>query len=186
MFKNKFQEAIYALITIFITVNVFVLYTVYVLEGKTLKEVTGAHSVIEAINMMGGVYMFGHYLPIWAVILIEIGVAFALDMLIGGPLAMKIAFTVCNPKDVHPLFMEAVIICCTAAIMCPMMSCLAAAFYYPYYEGFHVLTLLAEMFKTLCRNFPVAFLGQLFFIQPLTRTIFFKLLFRRPKQSQTN
>lgn len=85
---------------------------------------------------------------------------------------MKIAFSVCNPKDVHPLFMEAVIICCTAAIMCPMMSCLAAVFYYPYYEGFHVLTLLADMFKTLCRNFPVAFLGQLFFIQPATRKIF--------------
>ena len=178
MFKNKFQEAIYALITIVITVNVFVLYTVYVLEGKTLKEVTGAGSVLGAIDAMGGLYMFGHYLPIWAVILIEIAVAFTLDMLIGGPLAMKIAFTVCNPKDVHPLFMEAVIICCTAAIMCPMMSCLAAAFYYPYYEGFHVATLLAEMFKTLCRNFPVAFLGQLFFIQPITRKIF-GLMFKK-------
>lgn len=84
MFKNKFQESIYALITIFITVNVFVLYTVYVIEGGTLKEVTGAKSVLEAINIMGGLYMFGHYLPIWAVIIIEIGVAFILDMLIGG------------------------------------------------------------------------------------------------------
>lgn len=172
MFKNKFQEAIYTLITIVITVDVFVLYTVYVLEGNTLKEVTGAHSVLEAVDVMGGLYMFGHYLPIWAVILIEIGVAFVLDMLIAAPLVQKIAFTVCDPEKVHPLFMEAVIICCTASLMCPMMSCLAGAFYYPYYEGFHVATLLAEMFKTLCRNFPVAFLGQLFFIQPLTRKIF--------------
>ena len=42
--------------------------------------------MIEGVNMMGGIYMFGHYLPIWSVILIEIGVAFVLDMLIGGPL----------------------------------------------------------------------------------------------------
>ena len=61
--------------------------------------------------------------------------------------------------------------------MCPAMSFLAALLYYPYYTGFHLLTLLANWLKLVCCNFPFAFFSQLFFIQPLVRTLF-KALFR--------
>ncbi len=58
------------------------------------------------------------------------------------------------------------------------MSFLAAFLYYPYYEGFHILMLLANWVKLVCFNFPFAFFSQLFFIQPLIRT-YFKAIFRR-------
>lgn len=46
------------------------------------------------------------------------------------------------------------------------------------YAGFNLFTLLANWLKLVCYNFPFAFFTQLFFIQPLIRTIF-KLLFRK-------
>ncbi|MDD3995685.1 MAG: hypothetical protein PHC42_03195, partial [Bacilli bacterium] len=47
-----------------------------------------------------------------------------------------------------------------------------------YYEGFNLLTLLANWLKLVCFNFPFAYFSQLFFIQPLIRTVF-KWIFRR-------
>ena len=70
------------------------------------------------------------------------------------------------------MLFETAIICATVGIMCPAMSFLAAFLYYPYYEGFHVLTLLANWLKLVCFNFPFAFFTQLFFIQPAVRTLF--------------
>ncbi|MBR1751651.1 MAG: hypothetical protein IJ740_12410, partial [Ruminococcus sp.] len=55
---------------------------------------------------------------------------------------------------------------------CPAMSFIAAFLYYPYYEGFNIFTLLANWIKLVCYNFPFAFFSQLFFIQPLIRTVF--------------
>ncbi|MCH5255588.1 MAG: hypothetical protein J1F41_11735, partial [Lachnospiraceae bacterium] len=68
-------------------------------------------------------------------------------------------------------------------IMCPIMSFLAAFMYYPYYNGFNFFTLLANWMKLVCFNFPFAYFTQLFFIQPLVRTLF-KLLFVRNKGSK--
>ena len=39
-------------------------------------------------------------------------------------------------------------------------------------------TLLAEWLKLVCFNFPFAFFTQLFFIQPLVRTVF-KIIFAK-------
>ena len=73
---------------------------------------------------------------------------------------------------------ESAIICATVGLMCPAMSFLAAIMYYPYYAGFNIFTLLANFLKLVCFNFPFAFFTQLFFIQPLVRTLF-KRLFRK-------
>jgi hypothetical protein len=62
--------------------------------------------------------------------------------------------------------------------MCPAMSFLAAWFYYPYYAGFHILTLLANWLKLVCFNLPFAYFSQMFFIQPFVRVLF-KALFAR-------
>ena len=75
------------------------------------------------------------------------------------------------------MLFETTVICATVGLMCPAMSFLAALLYYPYYTGFHLLTLLANWLKLVCCNFPFAFFSQLFFIQPLVRTLF-KALFR--------
>ncbi len=176
--RNQFQRMIFALITVIITVHGYVFYSLYVINGATLMAVNDADSVLHAINAQGGVYMFGHMLPIWAVILIEFCFAYGLECLMGSPCSFKLACLNFDPQKTHPVIFESAIICATVGLMCPAMSFLAACFYYPYYTGFHLLTLLANWLKLVCYNFPFAFFSQLFFIQPLVRTIF-KFLFRK-------
>ena len=76
------------------------------------------------------------------------------------------------------MLFETAIICAPVGIMCPAMSFLAAWFYYPYYAGFNIFTLLANWLKLVCLNLPFAYFSQLFFIQPLVRVLF-KLIFSR-------
>jgi hypothetical protein len=176
--RNQFQRMIFALITVVITVNAYVFYSLYVINGSTLMTVNNASSVLEAIKLQGGVYMFGRMMPVWAVILIEFCFAYALEVLIGSPMSFKLACKVFNPVKNHPMIFETTIICATVGIMCPAMSFIASLLYYPYYAGFNVLTCLANWIKLVCYNFPFAYFSQLFFIQPLVRTIF-KFLFRK-------
>jgi hypothetical protein len=176
--KNQFQRMLFAFLTVVVTVHAYVFYSLYVVNGATLMSVTGASSVLSAIQTQGGVYMFGRMLPIWAVILIEFCFAYGLECIMGSPCSFRLAAKVFNPAETHPVMFETAIICTTVGLMCPAMSFLAACFYYPYYEGFHVLTLLANWVKLVCFNFPFAFFSQLFFIQPLIRKVF-GLLFCR-------
>lgn len=176
--QNQFQRMIFALLTVIITVHAYVFYSLYVVNGGTLMAITGESSVIAAINAQGGVYMFGRMLPVWAVILIEFCFAYGLEVLMGSPCSFRLASRVFDPRKNHPMIFESAIICATVGLMCPAMSFLAAVFYYPYYGGFHILTLLANWIKLVCFNFPFAFFSQMFFIQPFVRVLF-KLLFRR-------
>ena len=180
MSLNKKERALFAFITVLITVHAYVFYSLYVINGSTLMNATGASSVLIAINHMGGVYMFGHYLPIWAVVLTELDFAYLMEMTIGSPFSFKMACKNFDIKKTNPVQFETAIICATVAIMVPIMSFIAAFLYYPYYLGFHVVTLLANWLKLICFNFPFAYFSQLFFIQPLVRTIF-KFLFKKNK-----
>lgn len=174
--KSNAQKSIsedgFAFLTVLVTVHAYVFFSLYVVNGATLMNITGAKSVLAAINQMGGVYMFGRSMPIWAVVLVEFFFAFSLEMLLGSPSSFKLAAKVFNPEETHPVIFETAIICATVGIMCPAMSFIAAWLYYPYYEGFNMLTLLANWLKLVCFNFPFAFFSQLFFIQPLVRTVF--------------
>jgi hypothetical protein len=176
--RNQFQRMVFAFITVLITVHAYVFYSLYVINGSTLMTVNSASSVLEAIRIQGGVYMFGHMMPIWAVILIEFCFAYTLEVLLGSPMSFKLACKVFNPAKNHPMIFETAIICATVGIMCPAMSFIAAFLYYPYYSGFNLITCLANWLKLVCFNFPFAYFSQLFFIQPLVRTIF-KFLFRK-------
>ena len=176
--RNMFQRMIFALLTVVITVHAYVFYSLYVINGNTLMEVNQASSVLNAIKAQGGVMMMGNMCPIWMVVLVEFCLAFLLENLYGSPLSFKIACRVFDPRKNHPMIFESAIICATVELMCPVMSLLAAIIYYPYYMGFHVLTLLANWLKLVCFNFPFAFFTQLFFIQPLVRTLF-KFIFSK-------
>ena len=176
--RNQFQRTIFAFITVVITVHAYVFYSLYVVNGSTLMEVTGASSVLGAIRAQGGVYMFGTFLPIWAVVLVEFCLAFLLENVMGSPASFKLACRIFDPRETHPMMFETTIICATVGLMCPAMSLIATALYYPYYAGFHILTFFANWLKLVCFNFPFAFFTQLFFIQPAVRVIF-KTLFRK-------
>lgn len=169
---------VFAFITVLITVHAYVFYSLYVVNGATLMEINNASGVTEAINNQGGVYMFGKFLPIWAVILIEFICAYTLEVIMGSPASFKLASKIFDMRKDHPMLFETAIICATVGLMCPAMSLLAAFFYYPYYEGFSIIKLLANWIKLVCYNFPFAYFSQLFFIQPFVRTVF-KLIFRK-------
>ncbi|MBQ3069761.1 MAG: hypothetical protein IJD01_07440 [Clostridia bacterium] len=167
--RTTFQRMIFALLTVIITVHAYVFFSLYVVNGLDITQIT----------QMGGVPMFGTNLPIWAVVIIEFVCAFTLEMLMGSPCSFRLASRVFDPRSTHPVLFETAIICTTVALMCPAMSLLAAFMYYPYpYMPFDMWRLLANWLKLVCFNFPFAFFTQLFFIQPLVRKLF-KLLFRK-------
>ena len=176
--RNQIQRMVFAFLTVLVTVHGYVFYSLYVVNGNTLMQVTGADSVLHAIDTQGGVYMFGRMLPISAVVLIEFCFAYGLEVLMGSPCSFKLASRVFDPRKNHPMIFESAIICATVGLMCPAMSFLAAIFYYPYYAGFNIFTLLANWLKLVSFNFPFAFFTQMFFIQPFVRVVF-KLLFRK-------
>ncbi len=176
--RNQFQRMIFALLTVIITVHAYVFYSLYVVNGSTLMSVTNTTNVLDAVNAQGGVYMLGQFMPIWAVIIVEFCLAYALECLMGSPCSFKLASKVFDIKTTNPVLFETAIICATVGLMCPTMSFIAAWLYYPYYMGFDLLILLANWIKLVCFNFPFAFFSQLFFIQPLIRKVF-KLLFRK-------
>ncbi len=184
--RNQFERMMFALFTVIITVHAYVFYSLYVINGNMFTEMTGEIHVLDAVRKMGGVSVLGKAVPIWAVVLIEFILAYTLEVIMGSPCSFRLACKVFNPRETNPVLFETAIICATVGLMCPAMSFLAAILYYPYqYMDFNLFTLLANWLKLVCYNFPFAFFSQLFFIQPLIRTVF-KLVFRRnevPKSS---
>ncbi|MBE6876035.1 MAG: hypothetical protein E7496_04805 [Ruminococcus sp.] len=183
--RNQFERMMFALFTVIVTVHAYVFYSLYVINGATFTGMTGEAHVLDAVRMMGGVSVLGHAVPIWAVVLIEFILAYTLEVTMGSPCSFKLACKVFNPRETHPVLFETAIICATVGLMCPAMSFIASVLYYPYqYMDFNIFTLLANWLKLVCYNFPFAFFSQLFFIQPLIRTVF-KLVFRRNEVPET-
>ena len=167
--QNLLQHLVYALITVVITVHAFVFYSLYVVEGDALMQATSTLSVLQAIDSQGGVYMFSTHLPIWLMIVVETVCAFVLAVLVGSPLAFRLASRKFDPRRNHPMIFESAVITATVCIMCPTMSLLADVFYYPYYEGFNVIDFLCRWFRLVCYNLPFAYFSQMFFVQPFVR-----------------
>ena len=57
--QTKFQRAMFALLTVIVTVHAYVFYSLYVVNGQALMQVNQASGVIEAINRQGGVMLCG-------------------------------------------------------------------------------------------------------------------------------
>lgn len=115
--KNQFERMVFAFLTVLVTVHSYVFYSLYVLNGNTLMSVTGAQSVLGAINAQGGVYMFGKFLPIWAVVLIEFCFAYGLEIVMGSPCSFRLASKVFDPHKTHPVIFESAIICATVGLI---------------------------------------------------------------------
>ena len=170
--QTKAQRRFFAFITVFITVHAYVFYSLYVVNGAAIMKQGNSTSVLEAISNMGGIYMLGRNVPVWAVILTEFILAFTLECIMGSPCSFLLASKVFDITKTNPVLFETAVICATVGLMCPAMSFLAAFLYYPYYAGFSIVSLLASFLKLVCFNFPFAFFTQLFFIQPFVRTVF--------------
>lgn len=188
--RNQAQRMFFAFVTVLVTVHAYVFYSLYVINGNTFTEYASMASgaqvshVLQAINILGGVEVLGKHIPIWGVVLTEFCLAYLLEIVMGSPCSFKLACKCFNPRETHPVIFETAIICTTVGLMCPAMSFIAAVLYYPYSAmDFNIFTLLANWLKLVCFNFPFAFFTQLFFIQPLVRTVF-KTVFRKDIAAQ--
>lgn len=157
--RNLFQRAVFAFITVVFTVCLFVFYNLYFIP---LAETGSAYN---------GAMIFGIHFPVIGVIMIEFLLAYSLEMLVGSTLSFKIASKMFNPRETHPVIFETAIIASTVLVMCPSMSLLATFLYFDY-RHFTVASLLATYVCTVIKNFPLAFFGELFIIQPIVRKIF--------------
>ena len=191
--KTQSQRFLFAVLTVLITVHAYVFYSIFICNGDSLVEYASLlgtqpiSTVAEAIGVLGGVSVFGQTVPVWGIVIIEFCCALTLEMLMGSPCSLRLAFKVFDPRTTHPVIMETAIICATVGLMCPAMSFIAAILYFPYATvPFTVLNLLVNWAELICLNFPFAFFTQLFFIQPLVRTIFRAIMGgRRETSSQT-
>ena len=115
--RNQFERMMFALMTVIVTVHAYVFYSLYVVNGSTLMSVTGESSVLGAVNAMGGVYMLGRNLPIWAVVIIEFILAYTLEITVGSPMSFKLACKVFDPRETPSLRLSSTIPT-TQASMC--------------------------------------------------------------------
>lgn len=144
--RTKFQKVVFALLSVTITVHLFVFYNIAIEMGGMSNEVFAAAR---------------------HVVLVEFLSAFVLQIFIAGPLSLKIAFSIVNPREDKPYILTTAIICVTVSLMCPMMSFIATVLYNGLTPEF-----LAQWMQKIVFNFPFAFFTQLFFIQPLVRFLF--------------
>ena len=168
--KTKFQRLMFALITVIITVPCFVFYcSSYEAGGFNIDVIK--NSLI--------------FIPI------EFILAYLCEIFIGSPLSVKFALKAINPEKNDHMIVETAIICATVGIMCPLMSFLATILYNGIiavgimggsFNNF-VINFIPYWLQKVVLNFPFALLSQLFFIQPLTRTIFRAIFESNEKKS---
>lgn len=144
--KTKLQKFVFALLTVMITVPLFVWYNMSLEMGGMSNKI-----FISSIK----------------VIPIEFIFALLLSVFVASPLAMKLAFSIVNPREEKPYIVTLAIICSTVVFMCPMMSLVSAIL-------FHGITveLIAQWMQNIVINFPFAFFSQIFLAQPIVRFIF--------------
>ena len=53
-------------------------------------SVTGATSVLSAIDKQGGVLLCGHMAPIWAVVIVEFLFAYIIEIFVGSPASFSL------------------------------------------------------------------------------------------------
>lgn len=154
---TKLQKVVFALLTVAITVHLFVFYNLAIAMGGMSNQV---------------------FIASRGVVAIEFVFAFLLEILVAGPLSEKLAFRVVNPRENKPFVVTTAIICATVGLMCPMMSFVATILY----DGI-TAEFLAQWMQKIVFNFPFAFFTQLFFIQPFVRFLF-GVIFKKQLQGK--
>lgn len=79
-------------------VHAYVFYSLYVVNGEKLMSINSTKSVLQTINIQGGVYMMGNTLPIWALILIKFPFAFFSQLFFIQPLVRGIFKLIVRPN----------------------------------------------------------------------------------------
>lgn len=168
--ETKFQRLMFALITVIITVPCFVFYcSSYEVGGFTVDVIKNS----------------AKFIPI------EFVLAYLCEVFVGSPLSVKLALKAMPPQKNSPMMVETAIICATVGIMCPLMSffatiiyngIIAVGMYHQISMSYFLINFIPFWLQKVVLNFPFALLSQLFFIQPLTRTIFRTIFVKKSKE----
>jgi len=169
--KRTIVNICYNFCSVWLAVVGYCFLLVYVVNGDKLKAQTRTKKVSDAIDRNKGIYMYGKYLPLYAMILIECCVGLIFELIYTG-IAFKIVMKIFTFKNTNRIILQTAITCCMVGLMCPTMTLLGAFYYYPYKDGFNFLTAIANWFKYMCYVFPYGFFVQLFIIQPILRCVF--------------
>lgn len=156
---TKFQKVVFAFLSVIITVHLFVFYNLAIEMGGMSNQV---------------------FIASRKVIAIEFAFAFLLQIFIAGPISLKLAFSIVNPREDKAYIITTAIICSTICLMCPMMSFVATILY----NGI-TIEFFAQWMQKIVFNFPFAFFSQLFFIQPIVRFLF-KTIFKQQLKKQSD
>ncbi|MBQ3669949.1 MAG: DUF2798 domain-containing protein [Treponema sp.] len=144
--KNLFQEVVFTIIMVLFMVYGMICYNIALAMGGMKNAV---------------------FLAAFHELLIMAPIAFVLDMLIAGPLAKKVTFSLFDPKTDKPLFIVLSISICSIWFMCPLMS-LAATLIFK--GGFQRET-VSVWLETTFMNYPMAAFWQLLFAGPVVRRV---------------
>ena len=155
--RTRFENFIFTVIMAFIMVYAMICYNISLAIG----------GMTDRVFLMA----FGELRIMWPV-------AIVLEMFVMERAVIHLTNRVVT-RDMPLIWMLLIRCSLTVCLMCPAMSLIASVLYYPYYLGFHPITLVANWLKLMCFNFPFAWFTQVFMIQPLVRTLFRTLMGRR-------
>jgi hypothetical protein len=142
--KTRFQKAIFA----------FLMSLVMVFGMETYNHIISTNSFSFSVFYISLLELTGLMLTV-----------IALETLIAGKLARKLAFSVVNPEQSRPVFIILAIQISTVLLMCPMMSFVATIIFK---DGLHG-NILSIWLQTIAINFPMALLWQILFAGPIVR-----------------
>lgn len=105
-------------------------------------------------------------------------VVFVVSVLVGNPLAKKLAGRIICPEKDNPFFITLMISACTVLVMCPTMSLVATVLFNIILAHQPLTQIPAIWVGTVLKNFPMALFWNLFAAGPLTR-LCFRTVFRK-------
>lgn len=145
--KTKFQDFVFTIVMVFVMVYFMSLFnTAYALGGLTNDM------FLSTLIEMPITYLF----------------VLAIELLLVGRVASKIAFKLVNPAQTQPILITVVVSSVIVMITCPCVS-LFSVFLHGYAGP---STIITSWFTFLVRNFPMALFLQIFFAGPVVRAIF--------------
>ena len=157
--KSLFQEIVMTVMMVFVMVYAMICYNISLAVGGLSNAV---------------------FLGAFRELVIMAPIAFVLDMVIAGPLAKKITFSLFNPKEDKMIFIVLSISVCSIWFMCPLMSAAATILFK---GGLFQREFVAKWLQTTAFNYPMATFWQLLFAGPVVRRIF-RAIFRENPRAQ--
>jgi len=147
--KNKFQEVIFTIMMVLVMVYAMIVYNISLSLGGLENKV---------------------FLLAFKELVIMGPIAFIIDMFLVSKIAGKKARNIVDIKKDNPFLMVLMISCISILLMCPIMSLVATILFKSIDAQF-----ISVWIQTVCFNFPMALIWQLFFAGPFVRFIFNKI-----------